>query len=563
MRITLLALAVVVSTASLAGSALADGGLSLSIGGSGSKVLYGHDLSLRGRLSNGLSHRSVEVYSRPLGKDRLARIATTTTGSLGGWSLRVAPSVATLYEARSGTAVTPLLSVGVEPEITTRIAARGTVAVGVSAARSLVGRVVELQRKAGPRWTTIETAALDKRAAAVFPAPLSRGSATLRVAMSVNQAGRGYLGASSHAFVYRAMVVSLSASATRVRFGGGLELSGRISSELPGQKVTILVRRYGSPTVTLAAVRSRAGGSWAYPVRPTVETTYDAHWNGIVSANLEIGVEPTLSLTQLGNNRLEVRIAPAARFVDRNVELQRLVAGKWKTIGQAALAGATGGALFAAPPHTGGAALRAAISVNEAGRGYLGATSASLPYRARFVSIVPVATRVLYGHSVALTGRISDARKGEPVSILAWPYGHSAPTRIATLLTGSAGRWSFRPHPSIQTSYTARWGLITSRALVVGVEPRISVARSSGGGIRARIAAAPSLADRTVQLQELIGADRWRTIESARLDQRSNAAFAAPAVSGRHVTLRVALSVNQAGAGLLGATSHAFGYERA
>jgi len=558
---TLLSLLLVVFAASLVGSAAAADGLTLSISAPGAKVLYGHELLLRGRLSNGLPDRSVSVFSRPLGRARLVRIATARTGSLGGWSVRVAPPVATVYEARSGTAATPLLSVGVEPAITTQIGARGTVRVGVAAGRALVGRVVELQRRAGARWATIETAPLDRRAEAVFRAPLRRGSATLRVAMSVNQAGRGYLGASSHPFVYRAMFVSLSAPAMRVRFGAALELSGRISSGLGGQRLTVLAHRYGSATVALASLRSRAGGRWSYRVNPTIKTTYDVHWAGIVSSSLQIGVQPTLTLAQLANNRLEVRIGPAGTFVGRNVELQRRVGGSWRTIEQSALAGARGSALLAPPPHTGAAALRAAISVNEAGAGYLGGVSAPLAYRARFVSLVPVATKVLYGHSVLLAGRVSNGKPDERVSILAWRYAHSAPTRVASVLTAAGGRWSFRPRPSVQTSYTARWGLIASRTLVVGVEPRMSVARPIGGAIGVHVAAARSLADRTVQLQELTRSGRWRTIEWARLDRRSSAAFAAPA-SGGHLTLRIALSVNQAGAGLLGATTHAFGYRR-
>ena len=89
--------------------------------------------------------------------------------------------------------------------MTTERLSSGRIATAVITRTPLRGRMVELQRLvSGHRWMTIARARLDDRASAVFGAPISSGRITLRVAMSVNQAGAGLLGASSHAFVYRA-----------------------------------------------------------------------------------------------------------------------------------------------------------------------------------------------------------------------------------------------------------------------------------------------------------------------------------------------------------------------
>jgi hypothetical protein len=64
----------------------------------------------------------------------------------------------------------------------------------VVAARSLAGRRVQLQRHLlDGRWVTVAGARLNGRSTAVFHPKLPRGRSTLRVALSVNQAGSGYL----------------------------------------------------------------------------------------------------------------------------------------------------------------------------------------------------------------------------------------------------------------------------------------------------------------------------------------------------------------------------------
>ena len=48
--------------------------------------------------------------------------------------------------------------------------------------------------------------------------------------MSVNQAGAGYLGTTSHQLAYQTKFVSLAIPATKVLFGNSLRLSGQVSS---------------------------------------------------------------------------------------------------------------------------------------------------------------------------------------------------------------------------------------------------------------------------------------------------------------------------------------------
>jgi hypothetical protein len=544
-------------------SAQAANTLSLSIKLSAVKVLYGHAITLSGRLSSGLSGRAVTVESRPLGQSMHA-IATVETGRNGGWALRVKPAIATGYEARSGSMATPTLSVGVEPALQTRLLARGGIWVHAAAGRSLAGRAVELQRRSGAHWATIAQQALDRRSDAVLPAPIAEGSLRVRVAMSVNEAGRGLLGATTDPLVYRAPRLSVSirgaiAGATpSVVYGHGIALIGRVSSGRAGELVVVMAHRYGSAGRTMIRVLSRAGGRFMWSATPRIQTSYQARWDGRTSGMLVVGVRPQLSVSRMAGGRLAVSVAPLRAFLGRTVELQQRSGAGWRTIDQLPLLAPAGEAVFSSPAlGRPGTTLRFAMSVNEAGAGYLGASTKPIVYRARFVSIVPSSTRVLYGHAFRLSGVVSSRQAGQQVVVLARRYGQPSPSEAVTVLTGPGGRWSLEAAPSIQTTYLARWGASSSRAITVGVQPRISVLVLGSGLVATRVAAGRSLRGALVELQALMPGDRWSTIMRRPLDRRASAVFS-PQSSAADATLRVAMSVNQAGAGLLGASSHAF-----
>jgi hypothetical protein len=70
--------------------------------------------------------------------------------------------------------------------------------------RRMTGRSLEVQKRmATGAWKTVSRLPLDLKASAIFtPSMLPAGTSTLRTAISVNQAGAGYLGGFSKPFVY-------------------------------------------------------------------------------------------------------------------------------------------------------------------------------------------------------------------------------------------------------------------------------------------------------------------------------------------------------------------------
>ena len=129
------------------------------------------------------------------------------------------------------------------------------------------------------------------------------------------------------------------------------------------------------------------------------------------------------------------------------------------------------------------------------------------------------------------------------------------------MTTGAGGRWSYSLQPRVGTVYTAQFAGATSRALGVGVHPDVSVRIVSGARVRVHVAAGRSLEGRMVKIQQLTEG-QWRTLGKRKLNGRSEAVFPASMLPGGVSTLRIAMSVNQAGAGFLGASSRTFVYQR-
>jgi hypothetical protein len=139
------------------------------------------------------------------------------------------------------------------------------------------------------------------------------------------------------------------------------------------------------------------------------------------------------------------------------------------------------------------------------------------------------------------------------VTIWYQPYGTTSPIESATVLTVAGGVFSLDVMPSIQTIYTAQWKGVFSTTATVGVAPHITFGRDNGWIVH--VAGGRSFAGRAVQLQRLnLVTGQWVTLEKALLNVRSSAKVIAKLPTGMN-HLRFAMSVNQAGAGFLGAFS--------
>jgi plastocyanin len=168
--------------------------------------------------------------------------------------------------------------------------------------------------------------------------------------------------------------------------------------------------------------------------------------------------------------------------------------------------------------------------------------------------------QITYGTGVILSGQINSKKAGENVQLSYQPYGQISEIVLATVITGADGVFSYNVAPRILTTYRAKWKTALSLPVSTAVAPSISFGRLNG--FVTRVFAGRSMARKQVQLQRLSSFGQWVTIKRVFLDLNSRARFRTLLPCGAN-RLRIAMSVNQAGAGYLGAFSREITYRRA
>jgi plastocyanin len=169
------------------------------------------------------------------------------------------------------------------------------------------------------------------------------------------------------------------------------------------------------------------------------------------------------------------------------------------------------------------------------------------------LSLLASSQYIVFGDKVTLTGQVSSHKTGETVAVYNQPYPQTNLIQLATVLTGANGIFNLIVSPKILTTYQATWKGAYGAPTTVQVQPRLSLGRNNGWIVHA--SGGSSFAGRSVQFQRLNTATgQWVTLKKVLLNSKSSAKFALKLPKGMN-TLRVTMSVNQAGAGYLGAIS--------
>jgi hypothetical protein len=369
---SLIAVAAALMVVPLAVSARPGSSSALTMKVSAYKVLYGHGVKVTGRLW-GTNHagRTVVIAARPYGASAPHRLLTVRTDAAGRWSFRAHPRIQTRYQARVGSTMGPAITMGVAPAVSVTALPSGRLSVKVHAAHHFRGRTVQLQTRSGSHWTTIARKPLNRAAMALFTPPQRNG--TLRVAMSVNQAGVGYLGAASHALRYRPQSVMFRPSTLTVLFRHRVTFAGQVMNGHAGEKVTITAHRYGRPDAPFTTVTTGKGGSFSFAARPGILTAFRAHLRtGQTSPKILVDVRPMITVRELANGHVQTHVAAGKPLQGRMVQLQRLAGSHWKTVAKQPLSSVSTATFRAPLPRS---VIRVAMSINQAGRGFMGAFS--------------------------------------------------------------------------------------------------------------------------------------------------------------------------------------------
>ena len=162
---------------------------------------------------------------------------------------------------------------------------------------------------------------------------------------------------------------------------------------------------------------------------------------------------------------------------------------------------------------------------------------------------------VVFGKSVTLSGKVSNSKASENVSVLAEPFGTTAFAALATVQTVSGGHWSEVVKPTIETSYQAKWKSATSSTVSVKVRPQITLTFSQATGrFSTEVSGARSFAGKFVLVQRLTSTG-VSTLKRVTLDANSAASFSVRLHHGRS-RLRVVMPTSQTAPGYITGTSN-------
>jgi plastocyanin len=161
-----------------------------------------------------------------------------------------------------------------------------------------------------------------------------------------------------------------------------------------------------------------------------------------------------------------------------------------------------------------------------------------------------------YGTAVTLSGAISTGQANQSVEIDAQPYGQASPIQLVVLKTGTSGTFSYTVTPALYTTYVARWGNVASGTVLVQVAPKLRLLVGGNGYMKAVLTAPSSMAGKHVSLQRLSALGQWVSLVNLTLGAQNGRLFKPALYLPKGVShIRVFLSVNQAGNGLLSAHS--------
>ena len=177
---------------------------SVSIAASAPIVTFGDTVTLGGKVSSGKPSEEVVIYGKPYGQVSYVQLATVLTADGGLWSYTVKPELLSTYQAQWKNLKSAEIQTAVEPKLTLKRIGAWFI-VRVDAARSFKNHLVYVQRRSAlGQWVNVKkviigTAKTQRFKVRVLPSGLSR----LRLFMTVNQAGVGYLASDSNTLLVR------------------------------------------------------------------------------------------------------------------------------------------------------------------------------------------------------------------------------------------------------------------------------------------------------------------------------------------------------------------------
>ena len=166
-------------------------------------VVFGNTFTISGAVPSGKPGETIQVLARAYGQQKFGRVGTITTTANGNWSYTSRPRIMTAYLAVWRGNMTASITADVTPRLDLALS-KGVLTVTARSANSLQGRslVVQLRQK-GTQWHNVRTVVLGPASRAKVPFTAPHGRSEIRLSISKDQAGAGYIAGFSGVLVYR------------------------------------------------------------------------------------------------------------------------------------------------------------------------------------------------------------------------------------------------------------------------------------------------------------------------------------------------------------------------
>jgi plastocyanin len=176
---------------------------SVSLAASTGIDTFGTQITLSGQVSSARAGERVEIFSKPYPGTSYVKLAEVLTAANGAWTYPTTPQILTNYQALWRGNRSAEIAVAVRPRVSFG-RRTGWFVVTVTGERSFANRVVYLQRLTRfGQWVKVRKVTLGSQSSRRFKSLMPKGASRLRIFMTVNQAGAGYLGGMSSVLVFR------------------------------------------------------------------------------------------------------------------------------------------------------------------------------------------------------------------------------------------------------------------------------------------------------------------------------------------------------------------------
>ena len=173
--------------------------------------------------------------------------------------------------------------------------------------------------------------------------------------------------------------ITIGTAAPILDYGQSTHSSGVVSSKKAGETVTVFAQPYGQASpVLLATLLTTTNGVWDVLVKPTLLTTYEAHWKTTVSQQIGVQLRPA------------VTFSTSKRWGSVKVKADRSLAGKkaylqkfsrfhqWVKVRPIVLGKSSSKRFLLGLPGGHRYAVRIFMSLNQIGAGYLDGFSSTV-----------------------------------------------------------------------------------------------------------------------------------------------------------------------------------------